>query len=62
LMSSLVELRQVTAGKLDFDHVARMHGARVLREWDSDISAATIDKLIAAALEILSNMVRLRLN
>ena len=49
---ALVELRQA-AGKLDFERVAQAHGSRVLRErCGSDISAATIDALVAAALDI----------
>ena len=47
LIVALVELRQA-AGKLDFEGVAQAHSSRVLRErCGSDISAATIDALVA---------------
>jgi hypothetical protein len=63
LMSVLVTVREATTGKLDFDRVARTHGARVLRErCDGAVSQRTIDELVAAVLEILVSIVRLRLN
>jgi hypothetical protein len=63
LMGTLIELRQATAGALDFDRVARTHGARALQERSGDtVSQRTINELVAAVLEILAGIVRLRLN
>jgi len=40
-----------------------MHGARVLRQrCDDTVSTATIDELVAAVLDLLGRIVRLRLN
>jgi hypothetical protein len=40
-MAALIELREHTAGTLDFDRVARTRGASVLREWwGNNISAS----------------------
>jgi hypothetical protein len=63
LMVALIELRQGAASKLDFEQVARTHGTRVLRGLcGSAVSTAVIDELIAAAIDILDNIIRLRLN
>ena len=62
-MAALIELREHTAGKLDFDRVARTHGARVLQEWwGSNVSAAMVDDLVRAVLDILADIIRLRLH
>jgi hypothetical protein len=63
LIAGLLELRNGTAGELDFNAVARLHGARVLKDrYGQDISDKTISSLINAALEILGRIVRARLN
>jgi hypothetical protein len=63
LMAALIELRQGTAGELDFDRVAQTHGARALRELcDGAVSQHTINELITAVLEILASIIRLRLH
>jgi hypothetical protein len=63
LIAGLLELRNGTAGELDFNAVARSHGARILRDRHSqDISDKTINSLINAALEVLDRIVRTRLN
>jgi hypothetical protein len=63
LMTALIELRRGTAGALDFERVAQEHGSRALRErCDGTVSQRTIDELVAAVLEILGSIVRLRLN
>jgi hypothetical protein len=63
LMSALITLREATAGQLDFERVARTHGARALHErGDGTVSQRTIDELVAAVLEILASIVRLRLH
>ena len=63
LIAGLLELRNGTAGELDFNAVARLHGARVLRDrYGQGISDKTINSLINAALEILSRIARARLN
>lgn len=62
-MAALIELREHTAGKLDFDHVARTRGAQVLHEWwGSSVSAAMTDDLVKAVLDILADIVWLRLH
>ena len=59
---ALVELRQA-AGKLDFERVAQAHDSAVLRErYGSAAGAATIDELVAAAIDITGRIVRLQLN
>jgi len=63
LIAGLLELRNGTAGALDFDVVARARGARILKDcYGPDVSDKTINSLINAALEILSRVVRTRLN
>jgi hypothetical protein len=63
LMGTLIELRQATAGALDFDRVARTHGARALQERsDGTVSQRAINELVAAVIEILTGIVRLRLH
>ena len=63
LIAGLLELRNGTAGELDFNAVARSHGARVLKDrYGQGISDKTINSLINAALEILGRIVRARLN
>lgn len=62
-MAALIELREHTAGKLDFGHTAQVHGSRALREWwGNNISASTIDELIGAVLDILAGIIRRRSN
>jgi hypothetical protein len=60
LVAGLLELRNDTAGELDFNAVARLHGAKVLQ--GQGVSDKTIDSLLDAALEILDRIVRARLN
>ena len=63
VMAALIELREHTAGKLDFDHMAQVRGARVLQEWwGSNVSAAMVDDLVRAVLDILADIVRQRLH
>ena len=63
VMAALIELREHTAGSLDFDRVARVRGAQALQDWwGSDVSAAMINELVAAVLDILGDIIRLRLN
>jgi hypothetical protein len=63
LMAALIELRRGTAFELDFERVANEHGARALRErCNSTVSQRMIDELVAAVLDILSSIVRLRLS
>jgi hypothetical protein len=63
LMAALIELRQGTAFELDFERVAKEHGVRALQELcDGAVSQRTINELVAAVLEILASIVRLRLN
>jgi len=63
LIAGLLELRNGIAGELDFNAVARSHGARVLKDrYGQGISDKTINSLINAALEVLGRIVRARLN
>jgi len=63
LIAGLLELRNGTAGELDFNAVARLHGARVLKDrCGQGVSDKTINSLINAALEVLGRIVRARLN
>jgi hypothetical protein len=58
LVAGLLELRNGTAGELDFNAVARSHGARVLKDrYGRGINDKTINSLINAALEILGRIV-----
>ena len=62
-IAGLLELRNGTAGELDFNAMARLHGARVLKDrYGQGISDKTIDSLLNAALEVLGRIVRARLN
>jgi len=59
LIAGLVKLRNDTAGKLDFNATARLHGARVLKDrYGQDVG----NRLIDMALKILGEIVRARLN
>src|SRR5262245_23296338 len=63
LIAGLLELRNGTAGELDFNAVARLHGARILKNrYGSGVSDKTINSLINAALEVLGRIARARLN
>jgi hypothetical protein len=63
LIEDLLELRSATAGELDFDAAARLHGARILKDrYGQGVSDRTINSLVNAALEILGRIVRARLN
>jgi len=63
LMSALITLRAATAGALDFDRMARAHGARALQErCDGTISQRFIGDLVGAVLEIMVGIIRLRLH
>jgi hypothetical protein len=63
LIAGLLELRNGTAGELDFNAVARSHGARVLKDrYGQGISDRTINSLINAALEVLDRIIHTRLN
>ena len=63
LIEMLYELRRGFVGGMDFDHVAKTQGVRVLRERYGDVvDARTIEALVVAAVDILGRIVRLRLN
>jgi hypothetical protein len=63
LIAGLLELRNSTAGELDFNVVARSHGARILKDrYGQSVNDKTINSLINAALEILGRIIRARLN
>jgi hypothetical protein len=64
LIAGLVELRNGTAGALDFNAVARSQGRRRLAEryGGGDISDRTIDSLVDATLEVLGRIIRARLH
>jgi len=63
LVAGLLELRNGTAGELDFNAVTRLHGAQVLKDrYGQGVNENTIDSLINAALEILDRIIRTRLN
>ena len=63
MIALLIEVREATAGEIDFDAVAKSYGAKVLRERNGNaVSAATIDGLIDAVLYILNGIIKLRLN
>jgi hypothetical protein len=63
LIAGLLEIRQGTAGELDFDAVARSQGRRVLRERNGDsVSDKMISGLVDAVLQIVGRIVRSRLN
>jgi len=63
LIAGLLDLRNGTAGELDFNAVARLHGARVLKDrYGQGISDRTVHSLVNAALEVLSRIVHARLN
>jgi hypothetical protein len=63
LIAGLVELRNGTAGELDFNAVARSQGRRVLAErYGQGISDRTIDNLIDATLDVLRRIIRARLH
>jgi hypothetical protein len=63
LIALLIEVREATAGELDFDQVARSYGAKALRERNGDaVTAATIDSLVAGVLHILDGVVKRRMN
>src|SRR5262249_14491471 len=63
LIAGLRELRNGTAGELDFNAVARSHGARVLKDrYGQGVSDKTLNSLLNAALEVLDRIIRARLN
>ena len=64
LIACLRTLRQVALEEqVDFDSAARVYGEQVLRErCGSDVSAATIDALVAAVIDILGKVVRSQAN
>jgi len=63
LIAGLLELRNGTAGELDFNAVARSHGARVLKDhYGQGVSDKIINSLINAAVEVLGRIARARLN
>src|SRR5262249_23942097 len=63
LVAGLLELRNGTAGELDFNAVARLQGARVLKDrYGHGISDKTSNSLLNAALEILGRIIRARLH
>jgi hypothetical protein len=62
-IARLYALRQATLGKLDFNRVAREHGARLMLEHGSSgVDARAIDTLIDGVLEILAKVVRAQSN
>ena len=63
VIALLLEIRESTAGELDFDLIAQERGAQALRERNGDaVSAETIDELINGVLHILHGVSKLRLN
>src|SRR5215831_2282068 len=57
LIAGLLEPRNGTAGKMDFDAVARSHGVRVLKDrYGQAVSDRTINSLVNAALEVLGRI------
>ena len=63
LIAGLLELRNGTAGELDFNAVARSHGARVLKDrYGQGVSDKTLNSLLNAALEVLDRIICARLN
>ena len=63
LIAGLLELRNSTAGELDFNAVARLHGVRILKDrYGRGISDRTVHSLVNAALEVLGRIARARLN
>ena len=63
LIAQLYALRQYMVGTWDFDAMAREYGKLVLREHcGNDVSAATIDELVAAVIDILGKVVRSQLH
>jgi hypothetical protein len=62
LIAGLVELRDGTAGELDFDRVARAQGVQVLRARGGDVSDKTLNSLVDVALDVLGRIVRMRLH
>jgi hypothetical protein len=63
LMAGLLELRQAYASVLDFDRLCYQAGTRTLRERNgSDVSDAMINALVAAAVDIMVRIARLRSN
>jgi hypothetical protein len=63
LIALLIEVREATAGEIDFDQVAKSHGAKALRERNGTaVSAETIDVLINGVLHILHGVAKLRMN
>jgi hypothetical protein len=63
LIAGLLELRNGTAGELDFNAVARSHGVRILKDrYGRGISDRTVHSLVNAALEVLGRIARARLN
>jgi hypothetical protein len=63
LIAGLLELRNGTAGELDFNAVARTRGRQVLAErYGQGINDKTIDSLINATLEVLGRIICTRLH
>jgi hypothetical protein len=63
VIALLLEIREGTAGELDFDQVARERGAKALRERNGDaVDAETIDKLINGVLYIVHGVIKARLH
>jgi hypothetical protein len=62
-IAALFGLRQFMVADWNFDAIVKEHGKLVLREQcGNDISAATIDELVAAVMDILRKVVRSALN
>jgi hypothetical protein len=63
VIALLIEVREATAGEMDFDQVARERGAQALRERNGDaVDAETIDKLINGVLYIVHGVIKARLH
>ena len=63
VIALLLEIRESTAGELDFDSIARERGAKALRERNGNaVDAETIDVLINGVLHILHGVAKLRLH
>jgi hypothetical protein len=62
LLAELFKLKRCMGGAWDFDKVAKERGTIALREACSKLSPETVDKLIAGALDILTDIVKSQSN
>jgi hypothetical protein len=63
LIAGLIQLRNGTAGELDFNAVARSRGTKVLKDrYGQGINDKTINNLINATLEVFDRIIRSQLH